>query len=169
MIDVHHTILPLTARVTPDAAALIDSRVALGNGLTVLPPEGMIVHAAAHLFADGDLQGGLRNLWDVHCLIEEFSDESFDLKLAACAAQHGLTRETERALRLAAHLFGDGARLATGDWLYVRRLLARDGWGQPTRKLTEFAFYLRGHWLRMPPLMLARHLWTKWRRGYRPA
>ena len=45
----------------------------------------------------------------------------------------------------------------------------RNGWGERTRKLTEFAFYLRGHWLRMPPLMLVRHLWTKWRKGYRPA
>ena len=169
MIDVHHTILPLTARVTPDAAALIASAVPLGNGLSVLPPEGMVVHAAAHLFADGDLQGGLRNLWDIHCLRDEFGGVEFDLALAACAAQHGLTRAVERALRLSAHLFGEGAALTLSDRVYVRRLLARDGWGRRTRKLTEFAFYLRGHWLRMPPLILARHLWTKWRKGYRPA
>lgn len=169
MIDVHHTILPLTARVTPDAAALIASRVELGNGLSLLPPEGMIVHAAAHLLADGDLQGGLRNLWDIRCLLDEFGGGGFELELAACAARHGLTREVERAMRLSAHLFGDGARLSIADRLFVRRLLARDGWGQRTRKLTEFAFYLRGHWLRMPPLMLAKHLWTKWRKGYRPA
>ncbi len=169
MIDVHHTILPLTARVTPDAAALIASAEPLGNGLSMLPPEGMIVHAAAHLFADGDLQGGLRNLWDIRCLMEEFDEHGFQQRLAACAAQHGLTREVERSIRLSAHLFGGGAALTLADRLYVRRLLARDGWGQRTRKLTEFAFYLRGHWLRMPPLMLARHLWTKWRKGYRPA
>ena len=168
MIDVHHTILPLTARVTPDAGALIESRAMLENGLFVLPPEGMVVHAAAHLLADGDLQGGLRNLWDIRCLTEEFGGAEFDLKLAACAAQHGLTREVERALRLSDHLFGARAQLTLADRLYVRRLLARDGWGRPTRKLTELAFYLRGHWLRMPPLMLLRHLWTKWRKGYRP-
>jgi hypothetical protein len=165
MIDVHHTILPLTARITPDPAALIESRVALENGLFVLPPEGMVVHAAAHLFADGDLQGGLRNLWDIRCLTEEFGSAEFGLELAACAAQHGLTREVERALRLSDYLFGEGADLKLVDRLCVRRLLARDGWGRPTRKLTELAFYLRGHWLRMPPLMLARHLWTKWRKA----
>ncbi|MCE3519678.1 nucleotidyltransferase family protein, partial [Escherichia coli] len=60
MIDVHHTILPLTARPRPDAAALIAQARPLGNGLSVLSPEGMIVHAAAHLLADGDLAGGLR-------------------------------------------------------------------------------------------------------------
>lgn len=169
MIDVHHTILPLTARVTPDAAALIASAEPLGNGLSVLPPEGMIVHAAAHLFADGDLQGGLRNLWDIHCLLDEFGEDGFEQRLADCAAQHGLSREVERSIRLSVHFFGGSVALTLADRIYVRRLLARDGWGQRTRKLTEFAFYLRGHWLRMPPLMLARHLWAKWRKGYRPA
>lgn len=169
MIDVHHTILPLTARVKPDAAALIESRVALENGLFVLPPEGMIVHAAAHLLADGDLQGGMRNLWDIRCLIEEFEGDEFITNLAGCAARHGLTAAVERALRLSAAVYGEGARLTPSDRIFIRRLLARDDWGQPTRKLTEFGFYLRGHWLRMPPLMLARHLWTKWRSGYRPA
>lgn len=169
MIDVHHTILPLTARITPDAGALIASAQRLDNGLFVLPPEGMLVHAAAHLFADGDLSGGLRNLWDIHCLLGEFGDAAFDARLNACAAHHGLSLEVARAVRLAAELFGSGAALSRVDRLYRRRLLARDGWGRPTRKLTEFAFYLRGHWLRMPPLMLARHLWTKWRKGHSPA
>ncbi|MFT2612616.1 hypothetical protein, partial [Escherichia coli] len=54
------------------------------------------------------------------------------------------------------------------DRLYLRRLTARDGWGRQTRKLTRLGFYARSHWLRMPPLMLARHLWTKYRKGYRP-
>ena len=46
-----------------------------------------------------------------------------------------------------------------------RRMTARDGWGRQTRKLLRLAFYIRSHWLRMPPLMLARHLWVKWRKG----
>lgn len=70
MIDVHHTILPLTARPKPDAAAMIADSVSIGNGLRVLSPEHMVLHAVAHLFADGDLSGGLRNLWDVYCLLE---------------------------------------------------------------------------------------------------
>ena len=72
MIDVHHTILPPTARPTPDPAALIEASVALENGLRTLSPEDMVVHAAAHLFADGDLAGGLRNLWDIDRLLRQF-------------------------------------------------------------------------------------------------
>ena len=195
MIDVHHTILPLTARVTPDAAALIADSLPLENGLRILTPNDMLCHAAAHLFADGDLAGGLRNLWDVHCLVEEFGTDG----LAARATHHGLAREVARALRLSATLYspllrgrgpGRGAVItgeplvaqaslpgplpASGerektDALYLRRLLARDGWGCQTRRLTRLGFYLRSHWLRMPPTMLARHLWTKWRKGYLPA
>jgi len=160
MIDVHHSILPLTARITPDPVALIADSVPLGNGLSVLSPNGMIVHAAAHLFADGDLAGGLRNLWDVRCLIEEFGTQG----LADDADRHGLRIEVERAVRLVECLFGE--RQATGiDRLFVRRMTARDGWGRPTRPATRLAFYIRSHWLRMPPAMLARHLWAKWRKA----
>src|SRR5204863_79304 len=72
MIDVHHTILPLTARITPDAEGLIADSELLENGLpilqwrldhsepsisglSILRPEDMVIHAAAHLIADGDL------------------------------------------------------------------------------------------------------------------
>ncbi len=45
------------------------------------------------------------------------------------------------------------------------RLTARDNWGRGTRKFTRLIFYIRSHWLRMPPHMLMRHLWVKWRKG----
>jgi hypothetical protein len=206
MIDVHHTILPPTARPTPDAAALIAASVPLENGLRTLSPEDMIVHAAAHLFADGDLAGGLRNLWDIDRLVREFSarDEGFWSRLAERSKLHQLRPAVARALRLTQRLYGtplqaedsfvpsevEGRRLGVGaaaprlrsgrteggdmhrgealagrarlsDHLFAARLLARNGWGQPTRRALRFAFYIRSHWMRMPPLMLARHLWTK--------
>ncbi|HEV2818223.1 MAG TPA: nucleotidyltransferase family protein [Allosphingosinicella sp.] len=164
MIDVHHTILPLTARPRPDAAALIEGSVALDNGLRVLAPADMIVHAAAHLFADGDLAGGLRNLWDIDRLLREFDSVDFRRTLEERARLHQLAAPVGRALRLARRLYGTpvaAGRLTVADRLFEARLLARNSWGQERGKLLRFAFYLRGHLLRMPPLMLARHLWTK--------
>ena len=173
MIDVHHTILPPTARQMPDAEALIADSVLLGNGLRLLSPEDMIVHAAAHLFADGDLAGGIRNLWDIDRLLREFGEcDDFAAKLFLRAKRHGLAAHVARAVRLSARLYGTpmggeaAARARAGDALYVRRLLARDDWGRGTRRATRFAFYVRSHWLRMPPLMLARHLWTKARKRH---
>ncbi|MBQ0771864.1 MAG: nucleotidyltransferase family protein [Sphingomonadales bacterium] len=176
MIDVHHTTLPLTARPTPDAQAILDSAIALDNGLHVMAPTDMLLHSVAHMFADGDLAGGLRNLWDINLLARHFSeaDEEFWTELKVRAKTHDLVKELQRALRLAARLYDTPVyRFAAGqtefaDYFYVRRLLARDGYGRQTRPWTRLAFYVRSHWLRMPPLMLARHLWTKWRKGGKP-
>ena len=168
MIDVHHTILPLTARPRPDAAALIAASVALENGLRILSPADIIVHAAAHLFADGDLAGGLRNLWDIDRLLREFDSPGFLARRSDERARlHQLAGPVARALRLAHRLYGTpvdravAGRFGLADRLFEARLLARNGWGQEKRKALRFAFYVRSHWLRMPPLMLARHLWVK--------
>ena len=167
MIDVHHTILPLTARPRPDAQALIAASVALENGLRILSPADIVVHAAAHLFADGDLAGGLRNLWDIDRLLREFGSEDFWRVLGERARLHQLRPHVARALRLSNRLYGTpvdealAGRLRLADRLFEARLLARNGWGQEKRKALRFAFYIRSHWLRMPPLMLARHLWIK--------
>ncbi|HEX8482728.1 MAG TPA: nucleotidyltransferase family protein [Allosphingosinicella sp.] len=198
MIDVHHAILPLTARPKPDMAAMIEARVPLADGLFTLSPEDIIVHAAAHLLADGDLAGGLRNLWDIDRLLREFAERDPDFwpALAERARRHGLLPAVGRAVRLARHLYATpvdwcqapiskplisrgtgfrkkgekGARhpfargLTAADALFRRRLLARDGWGRQRRPLTRLGFYVRSHLLRMPPAMLARHLWVKARR-----
>lgn len=203
MIDVHHTILPLTARVRPDAAAMIaDAKplasrgwVAVGASdsepgsptpdpslgregwLRTLSPTGIILHAAAHLMADGELDGGVRNLWDIDRLVRHFCEQipEFLPDLMEDAAFHQLTEPVLRSLRLAKQMFGTPVpeyrtpliltmQPLRSDRLFLRRLLARDDWAKPMRPVTRLAFTIRGHWMRMPPLMLARHLWTKWRK-----
>ncbi|WP_294337646.1 nucleotidyltransferase family protein [uncultured Sphingomonas sp.] len=203
MIDVHHTVLPLTARITPNAGAMLADAVVLKDGLAVLSGDDMICHSAAHLFADGDLAGGLRNLWDLQCLFHEVATPA----LWERARMHGLEAAVARAWRLANSFYvqrpssqhstpssssrrrgsivaepaalsdgsaridprlrGEDVRSGLADRLYRRRLLARDGWGRATRPVTRLAFFVRSHWLRMPPAMLARHLFTKWRKGHR--
>jgi hypothetical protein len=199
MIDVHHTILPLTAGPRPDAVAMLAEarnvdaknavsaepvevrkvvleRASTGSALTreicALSPTDMVVHCAAHLIADGDLAGGLRNLWDMHCLLIEFSerDEHFWAKLQARAEHHQLWPAVHRGVRLAHELYGTAIPKEWQSWnaqdkWYIRRLTARDGWGRPIRKFTRLIFYIRSHLLRMPPMMLARHLFTKWRKA----
>ncbi len=175
MIDVHHTILPLTARPTPDAAAMLADSVAVSNAadaLHIFAPADMVCHCAAHLIADGDLSGGLRNLWDMHCLLTEFAERKGDFwqELDGRAKHHGLAKDVRRAIRLSSRVYGTEIperwnRSSAIDTLFIRRMLARDEWGRGSAKFTRLAFYIRSHWLRMPPMMLARHLWTKWRKA----
>jgi Uncharacterised nucleotidyltransferase len=182
MIDVHHTILPLTAGPRPDAEAMLgDAKLITlpddaGNpnlvfpSIYVLSKADMVCHSAAHLFADGDLSGGLRNLWDIHCLVSQFDDYDFWYQLASRVKKHQLTETVWRALRLSHLLYGTSVLRGwtywqPGDKWFIRRLTARDGWGRQTRKFTRLIFYIRSHLLRMPPLMLARHLFTKWRKA----
>ena len=168
MIDVHHAILPPTARRTPDSAALIAASVEIASGVRVLSPADMIVHAVTHLLADGDLAGGLRNLWDIDRLLRLFSSTpGFWKELDRRARLHEMRKPVSLALRLADRVFATPVEPQLAgydqmrDALFVRRLLARDGWGQPIRPLNRFGFYVRSHMMRMPPLMLARHLLTK--------
>lgn len=169
MIDVHHTILPLTARPRPDAAALLADAVALEDGLYVFAHTDRVIHSATHLLADGELDGGLRNLWDIHCLLTECADRNFWPELQLRAAHHGLWPAVHRAARMAHRLYGTDIPFSwrTEHWqdgYYIRRLTARDAWGRGTRPLLRLLFYVRSHWLRMPPLLLAQHLWVKWRK-----
>lgn len=166
MLDVHHTILPPTARPRPDAAALIADAEPLAGGLAALCHRDMIVHAAAHLFADGDLSGGLRNLWDIHALVGERGLDG----LEARARHHGLAEAVGRAMRLSHALYGTAVpqqwrMLTPVDRLFRRRMLARDGWGRERHPLIRLGFYIRSHAIRMPLPLLARHLWIKWRKG----
>lgn len=171
MIDVHHTILPRTHRITPDALALVSDAVTSATGFAVLNPADMACHCAAHMLADGDLQGGLRNLWDFHLMTRDFvaTDSGFWEQLDVRARFHGLRDAVQRAARMSRDMFGAvlpagwNGQEASDRW-FRQRLVARDDWGRVTRPLLEQAFYIRSHWLRMPPTMLAQHLWTKWRK-----
>src|SRR3546814_13750715 len=62
----------------------------------------------SHMLADGDLQGGLRNLWDFHCLVGDFlrDDPQFHLTLMEEAHHHGLWAVVLRALRLSNRFYG---------------------------------------------------------------
>lgn len=179
VIDVHHTIIPLTSRLKPDAGKLIDAAQAIDDMFSVLAPADMLLHSAVHLFHDGDLAGGLRDLYDIHQLLGHFGkNHAFWDELIARAREQGLTRPLFYCCRYGEALLGTEipqaakAALATMspspmtlwlmDWLAVEALVP-DNIFHPRRgrALPCFLMYLRSHWLRMPPLMLASHLATK--------
>ncbi|MDQ2697120.1 MAG: nucleotidyltransferase family protein [Pseudomonadota bacterium] len=179
VVDVHHTILPRTSRLRPDPARLLAAARPLDGGpLRVLAAPDMVLHSAAHTFYDGELNPFLRDLLDLHDLLTEFAaaDAGFWPALAPRARQLDLERPLFYALRYARRFLDTPVPAAVLEALDaaapawpVRRLM--DALAQRTL-LAELPpswstagaqrlLYWRSHWLRMPPLLLARHLLRK--------
>jgi hypothetical protein len=181
MIDVHHAILPLTARAKPDTAKLRAAALALPgqSNVQVLAPADMVLHSATHLFCDGEFDKGLRDLLDLHRLLCHFDAEpGFWQALPGRAREMDLARPLFYALRYAARVLGTPVPaavtaalapsgpgpllLALMDGLFLRALMPlHASCAGPLTGLAHSLLYIRGNWLRMPPLLLARHLFHK--------
>lgn len=180
-IDVHHAILPETAFARPDPALLRAAAVPVPGrpGLWMLAPPDMFLHSAVHLFAGGEFEHGLRDLFDLHRLASQFGAEpGFWDALPARARALGLERPLFYALRYSGRLLGtvvpettlalaeagrpNAGLLACMDALFLRALAPpHPSCGGLLHDLAIFMLYVRGNWLRMPPLLLARHLFHK--------
>jgi Uncharacterised nucleotidyltransferase len=169
MLDMHHAILPRTGRLRPDSRVLHERAVTCG-GVKVLCPTHMLLHAAVHLFYDG--AASIRDLTDIDGLLRHFATEeaNFWSALTGDARELGLERPTFYALRYAHRILGTpipsdlwagvkgaapvGPLMQLMDTLVNATLGERSG----VATISSFALYVRSHWLRMPPLLLARHL-----------
>lgn len=181
VIDVHHAILPDTARCPPDSAKL-RSRAVWVEGvknLQVLAPEDMLLHSATHLFHDGELPHGLRDLTDLDLLFRHFAmTPDFWSRLQVRARELALERPLFYAVRYVQHFLAtpipegfaraihsnapNPAMLALMDAIFTRALApvhasCEDAFTPLARK----AAFVRAHWLRMPPHLLFPHLFHK--------
>ncbi len=190
VVDVHHTIIPITSRYKPNTKALLASAVDLGDrSLKVLCPADMVLHSAAHLFNE-EFTLGPRGIADLNDLLEHFGKTGgFWNDLLARSHLHGLERILYYLLRYTRRVFGteipndvEKAAQTHAPHIIVRVImdvlvmsaLKSSGPGQshPRRAIALSLLRIRSHWLKMPPLLLARHLITKalyrWRRRSRP-
>jgi hypothetical protein len=182
VIDVHHNILPLTAHHSPSANLLLSASVAVpGTGFHVLCPSDMVIHSATHLFHEGELQNGLRDLFDLDALVREFSFDQprFWQNLTARAQMLGLAWPLHLALRYAKAILGtevpDGVGVTLSavaginpvfqrllDAMYLRALKPDHPLCDDFRtQLARISIYLRSHYLRMPLGLLTLHLGRK--------
>lgn len=181
VLDVHHAILPRTAAARPDSAKLWRAALPVPGQprLRTLAPVDMVLHSAVHLFYEGEFHHGLRGLYDLHRLFAHFgASEDFWDALPRRARELELGRPLFYALRYGRRLLGTpvpqrvveamapaapaAPLLALMDGLFQRALGPQhpscDDWLSP---IARFFLYIRGNWLRMPPLLLARHLTRK--------
>lgn len=180
VVDVHHTILPRTSRLKPDVAKLWQASLDLDTtGMKVLGHQDMVLHSAAHLFQDGDISFAIRDLVDLSDLLNDFGqDPKFWDSLVDRAYEHRLQRPLFYALRFSRMLLGFDIPAAIDeaistaaptkpvvnlmDRIMPRVLLPDDpDSSSASRARAASLLYLRSHWLRMPPWLLAAHLTRK--------
>jgi hypothetical protein len=174
IVDVHHAILPGMSRSHPASARLLERAVPAGDAWVLCPPH-MLLHAAAHLFHDGEIAGAIRDLVDIDQLLRWFArDHSFWDDLLREARLLRLTRPAYYAVTYAQRLFATPVPAVVTrevtSWappLPVRRLmdiLVRRSIATTAGRMSSFsvfALYVRSHWLRMPPLRVLSHLTRK--------
>ena len=183
-VDIHHAILPATSRYRPDTEALFAAAVELGGPLKVLCPADMVLHGAAHLFTE-EFVSGLRQLADLHDLMEHFGrTEGFWDDVLERARRHGLERVLYYAVRYARRTLDTDvpqeALSVIEAWrpnIVVRALMDAAvmsalrpmavGESRAGHRVALWLLYLRSHWLKMPPLLLARHILVKTARQLR--
>jgi hypothetical protein len=180
-VDVHHSILPETARVKVNAQALFEQLVEVPGhpGVQVLPPVDMLLHSAAHLFQEGELDNGLRDLFDLDSLLRHFGAQpGFWDALVPRAGVLGLTRPLHYAVRYTTRLLGTPVpkevlaqveQAAPAAWVgwcmdrcYERGLRpAHPSCDDRFSALARMALYVRSHWIRLPLQLLTYHLGRK--------
>jgi hypothetical protein len=177
-VDIHHRILPRIGRLTPSPGPLWDASIPVGPRLRVLAPADMVLHCAVHLFHDGEIRGGFRDLLDLHQLLLHFDslDTSFWGVLVERARLMGLARPLYYAVRFCREILrtpvpdtvsrtlandAPGPVAAALMGRLVHRVLPPRDIGRPGAPASAWLLYVRSHWLRMPPGILVPHLLRK--------
>lgn len=177
-VDVHHALLPMTARIHASPELLWSSaRPVEGSRFRVMGPEDLTLHAIVHLFYDSDFDNRLRDLLDIDELLRFHAsqDETFWSRLIQRAEDHGLTRPLAYALHICSRILDtpvpEHLRLAgtIHPWLLkwmelliCRALLPQTGHHfAPIDATARWLLYVRSHYLRMPLRLLLPHLARK--------
>jgi hypothetical protein len=151
-----------------------------GSRFKVLAPVDMVLHLMVHLFYGGEMHDGLRELVDIDDLLTHFAatEPGFWEQFWPRAEQLDLARPASYGLRYAQRLLGtpvpaavveaSAAGAPAGPVLGAMDRLAPVGLfpqhpDEPRRvaRAAWLALYVRSHWVKMPPVMLTRHLWRK--------
>lgn len=183
VLDIHHTLLPLTSRYTPDPQKLIDASQEVPglSPIRIPSPQDILIHSITHLFHEGELHNGLRDLFDIDGLIRHFAESVPDFwnTLLARAVDLQLVNSLFLGLHFSAHILKTpvpsavlkncgnfGAPAPVVLWLlealYNKSLQPiHPDCDSALTGTARWLLYIRAHWLRMPPHLLAMHLSRK--------
>jgi hypothetical protein len=177
---VHHNILPDTAKLNPKAERLLMNVRPIPNyeNVYTLSPVDMVLHSATHLFHEGELDKGLRDLIDLDSLFRHFSEvePNFWYELVPRAKDLDLLPPLYYAIRYVTRILNtpipkgiineveEGRPRFPGlmDFLFDRALMPNHpSCDDMFTGFSRWALYVRSHHLRMPLHLLIPHLVRK--------
>ena len=180
VLDLHHNILPETARIRTQPQLIIAKAQPLAEfpRFSIPCPVDLVLHSATHLFHEGEWAHGLRDLVDLDTMLRDFGQRhDFWADLLERAGQLNLGRPLFYGLRYCAGLlqtpvptdvFGRvPARPSVSvakamDRLFVPAFsTCHDSCRMSGGGTASLALYVRSHWLRMPLHLLLPHLARK--------
>ena len=177
VLDLHHNILPETARIRVDPAPMLAAARTLAAfpRFSIPAPEDLVLHSATHLFHEGEWEHGLRDLVDLDAMLRTYArDPAFGGQLSRRAESIGLGWLLHDGLRharrwLATPLPQDLIDNCPGrpgvlhsaamDRLFDAAFAtAHASCRTPLSGTAAWMLYVRSHWLRMSPHLLMPHL-----------
>jgi hypothetical protein len=184
VLDLHHNILPETARLHPRPELILAASMPLAEFPRFRIPglADLVLHSATHLFYEGEWQHGLRDLVDLDALLRSREvDAAFWASLLERADRMDLGRPLFYSLRYCRRMLGTpvpdevlercpGRPAATAraimDPIFLAAFATVHASCQtPLSGVAAWWLYVRSHWLRMPWHLLLPHLIRKsWRR-----
>lgn len=169
VLDVHHRLLPRTAKFQLDTEKLVQASIPLeGSRFRTLAPIDLFIHSAVHAFLDGSFDTPARSLLELYYLLQGITAKDRQ-RLLTRAAEVGGEKAVNTALWLLADTMGD----ETAEGLFGtgggRKELSSATRNALVSKLSDVEkayaaktyLYFRSHLIRMPILMLLKHLTVK--------
>ena len=164
--DLHHAINPPVSRYYIPPDKLFAHLVEVLPGIHVLSPTDRVIHCALHLLQEGEPKKLLRDLYDLHLLLQQhFGPDQTLAPLMARADELGVGAPTRAAVGAAYKLFSNSAAAQhhTG-WLQKQVAIAAmntPGQSHLAGELAGWFVIAHAHWMKMPLRLLVPHLARK--------
>ena len=169
--DLHHAINPPVSRYYIPPEKLFAHLVEVLPGIHVLSPVDRVIHCALHLLQEGEPKKLIRDLYDLHLLLQQHFGPDLGLApLHVRADQLGVGAPTRTVVAAAQSLFVDNPTAqAQKGWLQTQvetaalNTLKKD---RLSGELAGWAVLAHSHWMKMPLRLLVPHLtrktWLTW-------
>lgn len=172
-LDIHHNLLPGTSGKTIDISDIIATKHTTDVGLFVPKDDYLILHSAIHLLLNDDIEKGLRDCLDLHCLLLDYVQGNNIKTLQEVFAKANCEKEFFILLTLLRKLFTSKSFPYTEEMLAINNKPLYESVAKDlekavfpatsylvdsTNNYARFKVYLRGHLSKMPLYLFIKHI-----------